>query len=297
MWFLSVVGKHTVWLRRTITIPLALYLAAYMISWPITIFRCGLPVKPIDIINKLDCNLGPDLIQYVANTLAVLNSLTDWIFALAPLYLISRAAPGMQRGTKISAVAVVALAIAASLISIARIPFQNNGAKFGPHWLGNRLLTIAYILALTETAVASATISLATLQPLLSVARRRWRLKGDRYGADLDDTPERRKCERARPLDSTSVLVTTTNKFTNESIDLQLSALGALGVFGSLLMTVREEERREDESSPVAVGRGGQGGAGGGSEQEKDIKSEAFEPQEDRPLGMDEGQKRDLEAQ
>lgn len=107
----------------------------------------------------------------LAYTKGALNMLTDWIFAILPLFILRGANMPLQ--AKISIGLVLSLATLGSIVSAARMAFISDLDSFHPDFF-RRLGRIA-IMSTIQLGLGIIAGSLATLRPLLKLVATKWR--------------------------------------------------------------------------------------------------------------------------
>ncbi|KAF4553166.1 Hypothetical protein D9617_8g051800 [Elsinoe fawcettii] len=247
LWFLTTARSRVQ--RILIIVPLGLYLLACSICFVLVLFRCGLPADPAIFFNVADCTIGPDVIYYSSWVVASLNSVCDWVFAAVPLYMVIKSQT-MTQTARILASSLIGLAIVGSIVSVCRLPFL-GAAKFGPHFLTSSVTAIAFMLSLIETAVAVTTISLATLQPLLAVLRRRWTVFRSRSVTRASSAgPMPPRCNNqplptdvvADMMRSGTVVKSTQRSTYDTKVRLDSEALGGIGILPDVSLHDSEDE-------------------------------------------------------
>lgn len=238
LWFLSTARSATQ--RYIILAPLGLYLLSCTTSFFLVLFRCGTPISTVRILNMENCTIGPNLIMYASWVVAVFNSSCDWAFATVPLYMVIKS-QSMTRTTRVSSSALVGLAVLGSIVSVLRLPFL-GAAKFGPHFLSEPVSAMAYMLSLIETAVGVTTISLATLQPLLAVVKRRWsefRSRSDTRSSSAPYAPH--ACHQHLPRAITTEYAISST-VSDKTIRIDSQALGGIGILPDVTMDDDDDE-------------------------------------------------------
>ncbi|KAG8622868.1 hypothetical protein KVT40_000861 [Elsinoe batatas] len=233
-----------------VIVPTILYILACTVSLFLIVFRCGLPVSLIKLQNTTECTVGPTIILYASWVVASLNSICDWTFAGVALYMVIRS-KAMTALARIMAYLLIGLAVVGSIVSVSRLTFL-GAAKFGPQFMSNPGNATAFLLSLIETFVAIITISLATLQPLLAVAEKRWPSLSSGSGTRASFSPSLKSqgkqpafptLERAETLRSTTSSSTRIIAPTDRKVRLDSETLGRLGI----LPDVSDGESDEEE--------------------------------------------------
>ena len=106
--------------------------------------------------------ISPRTTLILGVTWGVSNVLTDWFFALIPVMILLRSR--LPRATKISAVAVMAIAVVGSCTAIPRVASYTRLDKATSYWIGT---TDFLIWSIIEPGVGILAANIATLRPLL----------------------------------------------------------------------------------------------------------------------------------
>lgn len=153
--------------RLIIVLPLATFLTYALAVALVMLFRCGIPIDTLRTITRDDCSVNWTVIGPLLYVFATLNALTDWIFAVLPIFLVFRARKLKPR-SRHAVRWLVVLAIAGSAVSLIRIAFIHE-YRFGPAaWKSGVGLSL---LSSTESAIGTLAISLATMKPLMKPVR------------------------------------------------------------------------------------------------------------------------------
>ncbi|KAF4548383.1 Hypothetical protein D9617_28g064890 [Elsinoe fawcettii] len=148
------------WQRYTIIISVGLYSLFSMTYNFVQLFSCG---NPLDVRNPEPHCFDLNAMNTLALVSTVLNMLIDWLLTLLPATVIYRSS--MTWRNKCQVMGVMSLGAVGSIISIVRIPYLHLGIFAGADQFAN--LSIYFVLALWENAVAMAAISAAALKPLM----------------------------------------------------------------------------------------------------------------------------------
>ena len=159
--FLRAIPQHEYKLERRIMIgTFAVYGLFTFANCFLNLFQCG-------DVGKITSPYSPCLDANMLNSMGLactaFNVAIDWIMTLVPVVVIWKSTMTMR--TKISALLIVMLGAASSIISVIRIPTNSLGAYFGPEQLGDFLIYLD--LAMAENWVAILAISLAAMKPLV----------------------------------------------------------------------------------------------------------------------------------
>lgn len=152
------------WQRLFITLSVTIFVlfdTAYTIVY---LFRCGVPSWEGVFLPQANCAIDKTTLNALNQTSAVLNCLTDWIMACCPLFVISQLK--LNAGAKASVLALTALGLLGSVVSIVRIPLVKVVANTGSPGYTEGLATVT-ICSIVELAVGILAFSLAALRPLL----------------------------------------------------------------------------------------------------------------------------------
>ncbi|THY94213.1 hypothetical protein D6C92_04987 [Aureobasidium pullulans] len=150
------------WARRSIwgiTIFLLFWTSGVFLF---SLFFCGLPDDILKKTMKGGKCISPRTTIILGVTWGVSNVLTDWFFALIPVMILLRSR--LPRATKISAVAVMAIAVVGSCTAIPRVASYTKLGKATSYWTGT---TDFLIWSIIEPGVGILAANIATLRPLL----------------------------------------------------------------------------------------------------------------------------------
>ncbi|GAM86598.1 hypothetical protein ANO11243_046120 [Dothideomycetidae sp. 11243] len=155
------------WQKMLCVVPAIVFVTFNLVLGPILMFRCGTP-SPLSIMTKQDCLITWTTLYPLFTINTILYAISDWTAATTPIILVHQARKLDSKSRK-AAYFVIALALVASTISVARVGFIRD-YEIGPDiWhTAVRLAVISYY----ELTLALTTLSLATLQPLLGPFRR-----------------------------------------------------------------------------------------------------------------------------
>ncbi|EME47215.1 hypothetical protein DOTSEDRAFT_166073, partial [Dothistroma septosporum NZE10] len=86
----------------------------------VAIFNCGDPTEYLENELKNVC-MPQDTLYGIQVTGSILNAITDWVFAVLPIFVLAKAS--MPLATKLSAGLILCLACGGSIVSLIRIPY------------------------------------------------------------------------------------------------------------------------------------------------------------------------------
>ncbi|PSK51637.1 hypothetical protein B9Z65_2904 [Elsinoe australis] len=173
------------WQRRTILTCTALYTTLGLAFIILLNLQCG---NPKDLFsNTLTNHCGPWRILRPLNyTYATINALTDWTFALIPIYTIRHA--NMPRRARISASFLLGLGAVSSIVSIVRMKYI-EGLNVNKNLFPSPAIGVTSCI---EMGLGMTAASCATLRPLFRSCMERAKMTLQRtYGTDVAGTEGR----------------------------------------------------------------------------------------------------------
>lgn len=200
------------WQRKIVWHSTVIYGAVSTIATVIVIFQCGLPVNLASkqIGQKCFPRTAFKALLYVHGSFA---TLTDWIFAILPISIIYKSQ--MRTAEKVSASALLSLAVCGSIVAILRT-VTSVGIVFGSEYLDPTYrptfywhLNIALELAIIEMGLGITAVSLACCRHMFRHAASQWRslvsscssaieTPGDTPAQDIEKAP-RLRVDSVRP--------------------------------------------------------------------------------------------------
>ncbi|THY30216.1 hypothetical protein D6D01_03313 [Aureobasidium pullulans] len=163
VFFLRVVNQR--WQRQVIIGSVILY-TLFGTAWLfVAIFQCGSPAKYVTNEAAGKCLPFKTVLRPLNYTHGVLNAVTDWIFAIIPIFVVRSAQ--MHRQQKITVCTILGLGVLGSICSIVRLAYVDVvGVKL------EELLISApnfAIVSIVELGLGITAACLATLRPLFAV--------------------------------------------------------------------------------------------------------------------------------
>ncbi|KAF2152191.1 hypothetical protein K461DRAFT_321244 [Myriangium duriaei CBS 260.36] len=130
----------------------------------VNVFQCGNPLNADTFISEYDC-LPVGVLYGMIRTNRILNVSLDWVMTLMPVLLVAKSA--LRWEDKISAIGVLVLAGAGSIISVVGIAFVQLGEITWPSDIPHSF--IFTLFSVWENAAVIIVLSLAAMRPLLKV--------------------------------------------------------------------------------------------------------------------------------
>ncbi|PPJ59017.1 hypothetical protein CBER1_11908 [Cercospora berteroae] len=149
----------------------------------LALFQCGSNVSKYLENTIKDICLPVPVAYRIQLAAAYLNAVTDWIFAILPIFVLVKATMPMR--TKLSAGFVLTLGCCGSIISLARISYI-KGIRPGPNFFQTAVELGSWSIA--ELGLIIIAASIATLRPLLRIIRRQVRLASLRRKGGSNNT-------------------------------------------------------------------------------------------------------------
>ena len=162
IFFLRVVNQK--WQRQVILGSVIIY-TLFGVSWLfVAVFQCGSPALYVQNEEAGKCLPFETVLRPLNYIHGILNAVTDWIFAIIPIFVVRSAQ--MPKQAKITVCTILALGVLGSICSIVRLAYVDViGVKL------QDLLTSApnyAIVSIVELGLGITAASMATLRPLFS---------------------------------------------------------------------------------------------------------------------------------
>lgn len=149
--------------QRFLVIGTAIFYVPILLAFITTFFaQCGFPV-PLDFLSR-NCQARAPWVEPLNYTFAAYSVLSDWIFTLSPVLHVWQS-KRIRGWHLVSIIGLILLGVLGSIAAIIRIPYLPD-SRLGPQvlWTQGKVLT----LLLSEVALGTTAISLATIKPLLA---------------------------------------------------------------------------------------------------------------------------------
>lgn len=171
VFFLRIAQKR--WQRWVYIGTVSFYAVVYLVTALVVLCRCSaFNIPRLQMSNN--CSYNWDIVGPMLMLSAVTNAVTDWIFAIIPLWLaIKSTRTGLWHAVlqKPSILLIGMLGISGSIISLVRLGTIDD-LKQSPELF--ETLPKPFMMAFVENAVCATALSLLTIRPLLDHLRR-WR--------------------------------------------------------------------------------------------------------------------------
>ncbi|KAG9602303.1 hypothetical protein KCV01_g7260, partial [Aureobasidium melanogenum] len=200
------------WQRRTVQVTVAIHTAFGLATFFTIIFRCGNPMDFNARFRHSMC-ISWNAMQGVQYTNSVINTITDWVLALLPIFALR--AMKMNHQAKISAGFILALGCVSSIMSMPRFGFIH--ALGG---MGREFWTMSYpvaVLSVAEVGTGATAACLLTLRPLIRSLRERSEHSRSSQNYNLDDMEEA-EVGQAKAVSLKSVSATSVSSSSKDSM-------------------------------------------------------------------------------
>lgn len=162
IFFLRVVNER--WQRQVIWATVSIYTLVGIVWFFVAIFECGNPLQFAEKAALGQCLSWKRVLEPFNYFHGTLNAVTDWIFAIIPIFVVRGAQ--MTREARLSVIAILALGAAGSITSLVRLAYVGVlGVSVDKIFVK---LPEYGIVSIIEVGFGITAACLATLRPLFS---------------------------------------------------------------------------------------------------------------------------------
>lgn len=162
VFFLRVLNRR--WQRQVIYASAGLYTVVGVAWFFVAVFQCGSPANFVANTSAGKCLSFTTVLAPFNYVHGVLNALTDWVFAIVPIYIVR--STQMSRRDKASVMGIFILGAAGSIASLVRLAYVNVlGVGISKLYVDAPSYAI---VSITELGFGITAASMATLRPLSS---------------------------------------------------------------------------------------------------------------------------------